>query len=97
MEEASKDDLELATSQGTILSIYVDGELYGGNITYETDDMEMQDAGADFAYSSMGIVGVLMVIAGGLFSGLLAKKYRRKRRVISREEDKQAFKNELLS
>ena len=97
MEEASKDDLELATSQGTIVSIDVDGESYGGTVSDETEEMEMQDAGADVAYSSMGFAGVIIVILGGLFTGLMAKKHRRKRRVITREDDQPAFDNELLS
>ena len=98
MEEASRDDLELATSQGTIVSIDVDGEMYGGTVSYETDaPTEMQDADADVAYSSMGFAGVVIVIVGVLFSGLLAKKHRRKRRVITREDDQPTFDNELLS
>lgn len=97
MEEASRDDLELATSQGTIVSIDVDGEMYGGTVSYETDETEMQDADADVAYSSMGFAGVVIVIVGVLFSGLLAKKHHRKRRVITREDDQPTFDNELLS
>ena len=98
MEEASRDDLELATSQGTIVSIDLDGEMYGGTVSYETDaPTEMQDASADVAYSSMGFAGVVIVIVGVLFSGLLAKKHRRKRRVITREDDQPTFDNELLS
>lgn len=38
MEEASNDDLELATKQGTIVRIVVDGTTYGGSPYTDDDD-----------------------------------------------------------
>merc|ERR1712113_738731 len=42
MEEASEEDLTLATTQGTIVEIEVDGVSYGGSITdtYEDESAE---------------------------------------------------------
>ena len=91
MEEASEDDLTLATSQGTILSIEVDGVTYGGTTSYETEDSDME-----MHQESMG-AAALLILLGGLFSGLLAKKYRNKRRVIISGDEQPALDNELLS
>ena len=84
MEEASSDDLTLATKQGTILSIDVNGTSYGGPYT-------TYEATADVYYSSMGSVGLAVVVIGGLMA-----RYRCKRRIITTEGD-QVLDNELLS
>jgi len=84
MEEASSDDLTLATKQGTILSIDVNGTSYGGPYT-------TYEATADVYYSSMGSVGLAVVVIGGLIA-----RYRCKRRIITTEGD-QVLDNELLS
>ena len=84
MEEASSDDLTLATKQGTILSIDVNGTSYGGPYTaYEST--------TDVYYSSMGSVCLAVVVIGGLIA-----RYRCKRRIITTEGD-QVLDNELLS
>jgi hypothetical protein len=95
MEEASEDDLELATSQGTILSIDVGGVMYGGNqtVSYETENVSYEtdnDAANDEAVAA---AGALFAFIGGL----LAKKYHSRRRVTIGTDDQPGLDNELLS
>merc|ERR1712194_737019 len=70
MEEASEDDLTLATTQGTIVRIDVDGVSYGGAPTYD-DDGSSSTYDGNVSYSAMGVVGVAIVVVTGLLA-----KYR---------------------
>merc|ERR1712194_871241 len=86
MEVASSDDLTLATKQGTILSINVNGTSYGASsssTTYST-----YNSNVNMYYSSIG--ATVMVI------GSILASYRYNRRVITTEGD-HTLDNELLS
>ena len=69
MEEASEDDLALATTQGTIVEIDVDGVSYGGAITYT-----YYDESAGVSYSAVGGAALVALLAG---SGVLVARRRR--------------------
>jgi len=96
MEEASEDDLTLATTQGTIVRIDVNDVEYGGApyaVTETTDDTYDDDGAssssyADVSYSSMGAVGVAVVVVTGLLAKYRSnKKQRRRRAIITVEGD----------
>jgi len=96
MEEASEDDLALATTQGTILRIDVEDVEYGGapytavaeTDTKTYDDEDGSSSYADVAYSSMGAVGVAVVVVTGLLAKYrMNKKQRRPRMILTEEGD----------
>merc|ERR1712232_1534386 len=70
MEEASTDDLELATKQGTIISIDVDGVSYGGSYSsseaaaYSSSHVTEEDIYGDSNSSYSGTAITSFIVLG---------------------------------